>query len=178
MPFTVTRVRNWKQRLGKILEGQQRVLWYFWKRPIAIEHKTYTALRATSMANHTAGFPDERRRKLCRADKAANRKLDWCSPTRLAIGRCNGAFCCYCSHTIDVHFKRRKKIISLLLLLWIIVISKGRQSLAFRIQFDTNIYIFMGSRVGWAMRIDHDQTSVLTNHLKAEFLSCKVSVKY
>ena len=26
--------RNWKQFLCKILEGQQRVLWYFWKRPI------------------------------------------------------------------------------------------------------------------------------------------------
>ena len=30
------------------------------KGPIAIEHKTYTALHATSLANHTAGFPDER----------------------------------------------------------------------------------------------------------------------
>ena len=60
------------------------------------------------------------------------------------------AFCYCCSHNIDVHFKWGKKIISLLLLLLllIIVISKGRQSLAFRIQFDTNIYIFIGSRVG------------------------------
>ena len=62
------------------------------KGPIAIEHKTYTALHATSLANHTAGFPDERRRILCRADKAANRKFDWCNPTRLAIRRCNGGF--------------------------------------------------------------------------------------
>ena len=26
--------RNWKQSLCKILEGQQRVFWYLWKRPI------------------------------------------------------------------------------------------------------------------------------------------------
>ena len=99
------------------------------------------------------------------------------------------AFCYCCSHNIYVRFKWEKKItiiiiviiiiiILLLLLLWIIVKSKGRQSLALRIQFDSNIYIFIGSRVRWAMRIDKDQTSVFENHLKAELLSYKVSVKY
>ena len=99
------------------------------------------------------------------------------------------AFCYCCSHNIYVRFKWEKKItiiiiviiiiiIILLLLLWIIVKSKGRQSLALRIQFDSNIYIFIGSRVRWAMRIDKDQTSVFENHLKAELLSYKVSVKY
>ena len=33
--ISVSPKRNWKQFLRKILEGQQRVLWYFWKRPIA-----------------------------------------------------------------------------------------------------------------------------------------------
>ena len=53
------------------------------------------------------------------------------------------AFCYCCSHNIDVRFKWEKKIIIIILLLWIIVKSKGRQSLAFRIQFDTNIYIYI-----------------------------------
>ena len=78
MPFTVTRGEKLKTMFRQNFGGTAKSIMVFLKKkgPIAIEHKTYTALHATSLANHTAGFPDERRRILCRADKAENRKFD------------------------------------------------------------------------------------------------------
>ena len=174
MPFTVTRVKNWKQCLGKILEGQQRAsIMVFLKKAKPTQRYAQPRWPIIRLAFPMSGdeyFAEPTRQKIESSTDAT--LLDRLLQDAMV------AFCYCCSHNIDVRFKWEKKIIIIILLLWIIVKSKGRQSLAFRIQFDTNIYIFIGSRVGWAMRIDKDQTSVFKNHLKAEFLSYKVSVKY
>ena len=153
-----------RQNFGRTIKS---IVVFLKKRPIAIEQKTYTALHATSMANHTAGFPDERRRIYFTEPTRQKMEsstdltlLDWLLEDAMV------AFCYCCSRNIDAHFKKEKMIIIiiiviiilllllslllllLLLLIIIIVTSKGRHSLAFRIQFDTYIYIFIGSRVG------------------------------
>ena len=112
------------------------IMVFFGKRPIAIGHKTYTVLRPTSMADHTAGLPsgDEYLAEPTRQaiESSTDAALDWLLADAMV------AFC-YCCSQNTVHFKWGKKMI----------INKGRQGLAFRIQFDINVYLFSNRESYW-----------------------------